>query len=71
MHKKQNTFWTDIWGQEVEHNKDAIWLGEIQKDVNGKTKHAQVQISQEKLKKILRKIPIRRSLYQMGCKGFG
>ena len=69
--QEAKTFWTDIWGQEVEHNKDAIWLGEIQKDMNGKTKHAQVQISQEKLKKILGKIPIGRFLDQMGSKGFG
>ena len=57
MHNKKNTIWTDIWGQEVEHNKDATWLREIKKDMNGKDKHAQVQILQEKLKKILKKIP--------------
>ena len=40
------------WDQEVEHNKDATWLREIKKNMNGKNKQARVQISQEKLKKI-------------------
>ena len=26
-----NTFWTSIWGQEVEHNKDATWLRKLRK----------------------------------------
>ena len=43
---KTKTFWTDIWGQEVEHNKDTTWLREIKKDMNGKNKQAQVQILQ-------------------------
>ena len=51
------TFWTDVWEQEVEHDKDAMWLREIKKDMNGKNKQAQVQISQEKMKKILKNIP--------------
>ena len=55
--QEAKTFWTDIWGQEVEHNKDATWLREIKKDMNGKNKQAREQISQEKLKKILKKIP--------------
>ena len=41
----------------MEHNKDATWLREIKKDMNEKNKQARVQISQEKLKKILKKIP--------------
>ena len=40
----------------MEHNKDTTWLTEIKKDMNGKNKQTQVQISQEKLKKILKKI---------------
>ena len=38
--QKDKTFWTDICGQEVEHKKDAMWLREIKKDVNGKNKQA-------------------------------
>ena len=33
--QEAKTFWTDIWGQEVEHKEDATWLREIKKDVNG------------------------------------
>ena len=50
-------FWTDIWGQEVENNKDATLLREIKKDINGKNKQARVQILQENLKKTLKEIP--------------
>ena len=42
--QEAKTFWTDIWDQEVEHNKDATWLREIKKDVNGKNKQARVHI---------------------------
>ena len=55
--QEAKTFWTDIWGQEVEHDKDATCLREIKKDMNEKNKQARVQISQEKWKKILKKIP--------------
>ena len=53
---KMKTFWTDIWGQEVEHNKDVSWIREIKKDMNGKNKQTWVQILQEKLRKVLKKI---------------
>ena len=69
--QEAKTFWTNIWGQEVEHNKGATWLREIKKDMNGKNKQAQVQISLEKLKKILKKIPNGRPLEQTGSKGSG
>ena len=49
--QEAKTFWTDIWGQKVEHNKYATWLREIKKDINAKNKQARVQIWQEKLKK--------------------
>ena len=35
-------FWTDIWGQEVDHKKDVTSLKEIKEDMNGKNKQAQV-----------------------------
>ena len=54
--QEAKTFLTGIWGHEVEHNKDAKWLREIKKDMNGKNNCAGVQIPQEKLKKILKMI---------------
>ena len=50
--KETKTFWTDIWVQEVEHNKDAAWFRKINM-MNGKKKQAQAQISQQRLKKML------------------
>ena len=38
------------------NNTNATWLRETKKDINGKNKQARVQISQKKLKKILKKI---------------
>ena len=55
--QEEKTFWTDIWGQEVEHNKNSTCIREIKKDKNGKNKEAKVHILQEKLKKILKKTP--------------
>ena len=55
--QEAKTFWTDIWSQEAELNKDATWLGDIKKDMNGKNKQARLQISKEKLKKVFKKIP--------------
>ena len=54
--QEAKTFWTDIWGQEVEHNNDATWLRKFKKNINGKNRLVRVQILQEKLNKILKKI---------------
>ena len=54
--QEAKTFWTDIWGQEMEHNTNATWLRETKKNMNLKNKQVQVQILQEKLKTILKKI---------------
>ena len=48
-------FSTDIWGQEVEHNNDTTWLRENKK-YNEWEEQTQVQILQEELKKMLKKI---------------
>ena len=54
----------------MEHNKDVTWLREIKKGMNGKNKQAQVQILQEKLKKILKKIPNWKDPGLDGVQGF-
>ena len=48
-------FSTDIWGQEVEHNNDTTWLRENKK-YNEWEEQTRVQILQEELKKMLKKI---------------
>ena len=67
--QEAKTFWTDIWGQDVEHNKDATWLREIKNDMNLKKNQARVLISQDKLKKILKKIPNRKAPGPDGVQG--
>ena len=47
--QEAKTFWTDIWGQEMEHDNDATWLRESKKDMNEKNKQARVEILQEKI----------------------
>ena len=44
MHKIQKNFGQVFGVKELKHNKDATWLREIKKDINGKNKHAQVQV---------------------------
>ena len=68
--KEAKIFWTDIWDQEVEDNKDATWLREIKKEMNGKNKKVRVQISQEKLRKISKKIPTWKVPGPDGVQGF-
>ena len=47
--QEAKTFWTDIWGQEMEHDNDVTWLRESKKDMNEKNKQARVEILQEKI----------------------
>ena len=54
----------------MEHNKAVAWLREIKKDINGKNKQGRVQISQEKLKKILKQIPNWKAPGSYGVQGF-
>ena len=64
------TFWDIYLGQEVEDNKDENWLREIKKDMNEKNKQARVQISQEKRKTTLKKIPNWKTPGPDGVQGF-
>ena len=68
--QEQKTFWTNIWGHEVEHNKGATWLREIKKNMNRKNKQARVQILREKLKNILRKTPNWKAPGPNGVQGY-
>ena len=54
----------------MEHNKDGFLLRVIKKDMNGKSKQVQVQILEEKLKKILKKIPNLKAPGPDGAQGF-
>ena len=54
----------------MEHNKDATRFRETKKNMNGKNKENRVQIWQEKLKKILKKIPNWKAPQPDGFQGF-
>ena len=46
-----------IWGERKEHWKDAEWLKNFKRDFEYKEEQEEVEITPEKMKKILRKMP--------------
>ena len=46
-----------IWGKRKEHRKDAEWLKNFKRDFEHNEEQKEVEITPEKIKKILRKIP--------------
>ncbi|XP_063611810.1 uncharacterized protein LOC134785404 [Penaeus indicus] len=57
--RKTTKFWGDIWSVEKEHNRTAVWLKELKKEIDRDMKHTQdtVKINTEKVKKQSRKLP--------------
>ena len=53
-------FWGNIWSELVDHNRDAKWLKDLQKEVSVK-KQEKGDIKKESLKKILGRMPIWKS----------
>ena len=56
MLKESKMFWGDIWSESVDHNRNAKWFRNLQKEVNV-TKQEKVDITKESLKKILGRMP--------------
>ena len=54
--KKAQEFWGTIWGERKEHRKDAEWLENLKRDFKCKEEQEEVEITQEKIKKVLRKM---------------
>ena len=54
--KEAQEFWGNIWGERKEHQKDANWLKNFKKDFEYKEVQEGVEITSEKIKKILRKM---------------
>ena len=46
-----------MWGERKEHQKDAKWLKNFKKDFEYKEEQQEVEITPEKIKKMVRKIP--------------
>ena len=47
------TFWRGTWSQRKEHHKDAKWL----KDVKKELELNEIDITQQKIMRVLRKMP--------------
>ena len=55
--KGTQEFLGSIWGERKQHQKDAEWLKNFKRDFKYKEKQEEVEITPEKIKKILRKMP--------------
>ena len=50
-------FWSDIWGNKVERNREAEWMNDFKMGMEDTPKQQKVEITEVKVKKMLRKIP--------------
>ena len=55
--KEAQEFWGSIWGERKEQRKDVDWLKNFKRHFEYKEKQEEVEITPEKIKKILRKMP--------------
>ena len=55
--KEVQEFWRSIWGERKEHWNYAQWLENFKRDFEYKKEHEEVEITPEKIKKMLRKMP--------------
>ena len=62
-------FWTDMWSTEVEHNREAEWLEDFKTKMNSGPRQAEVNVTGEKIKKILKKVPNWKPPGQDGVQG--
>ena len=53
--KEAQEFGGSIWGERKEHQKDVKWLKNFKRDFVYKEEQEEVEITAEKIKKILRK----------------
>eukprot|EP00112_Aurelia_sp_Birch-Aquarium-sp1_P022216 Seg6175.2 transcript_id=Seg6175.2/GoldUCD/mRNA.D3Y31 product="hypothetical protein" protein_id=Seg6175.2/GoldUCD/D3Y31 len=63
-------FWSEIWGKEVEHNREAEWLSDFNKEMEDIRKQQRVEITETKVKKMLEKIPNWKAPGPDGVQGF-
>ena len=54
--EESERFWSSIWGNEVQHNKDAEWLKEL-KDECGETRQDDIMINAAMVTAQAKKIP--------------
>ena len=51
------TFWSNIWSQEKQHNGQAQWIEDFKEECEEKEKQGNIEITEEKMMKIIRKMP--------------
>ena len=63
-------FWSDIWSREVQHNKNANWLHECRNEVENTSVQESIDITDEKVKDILKRMPNWKAPGPDGVQGF-
>ena len=63
-------FWSDIWSNKVEHNREAEWMNDFKMGMEDTPKQQKVEITEVKVKKMLRKIPNWKAPGPDGVQGF-
>ena len=55
--EETKAFWSEIWGQEVNHNKEADWVKEFRKEGENCDKQERPKVTIEKVQKKLKSFP--------------
>lgn len=63
-------FWSEIWSQDVEHNKNAEWIQDIKSDLQNKPKQEDIVVTRDDVKMQVRKLPNWKSPGPDGIQGF-
>ena len=50
-------FWSSIWSKKVDHNKEAKWLQDVRKEMEGQEQQGMIEITEEKIRKFLQRLP--------------
>ena len=66
----ERNFWSDIWSKEVQHNKNANWPHEFRNEVEDKSVQESIDITDEKVKDILKRMPNWKAPGPDGVQGF-
>ena len=55
--KEAKEFWSAIWSNEAQHNRDAKWLKDFKKEFYQEEGQEKIEITTEKIRKMLQKLP--------------
>ena len=68
--EETKAFWSEIWGQEVSHNKEADWVKEFRKEGENRDKQERPKVTVEKVQKKLKSFPNWKSPGPDGVQGY-